>query len=251
MNWILLCLAGLFASFVDAVAGGGGLISIPAFILFGLPMHQALGTNKFSASCSSLTSTIQFVRCRKIDFSGLIQFVPITVLGASLGVFTAVHVSSEWLKLIFGWLILIMTLYSLFSNKRNKESSPTISSPSSVWTLFPFTVLMGFYDGFFGPGTGSLLLFGFKKILHEDYLSASGHAKLINFTSNAVSLTLFAYHGKIQYGIGILVGFFMIIGAYAGSKFAIKKGSQIIKPFFILISASLGIKLLIDYFIRL
>jgi len=251
MNWILLCLAGLFASFVDAVAGGGGLISIPAFILFGLPMHQALGTNKFSASCSSLTSTIQFVRCRKIDFSGLIQFVPITVLGASLGVFTAVHVSSEWLKLIFGWLILIMTLYSLFSNKRNKESSPTISSPSSVWTLFPFTLLMGFYDGFFGPGTGSLLLFGFKKILHEDYLSASGHAKLINFTSNAVSLTLFAYHGKIQYGIGILVGFFMIIGAYAGSKFAIKKGSQIIKPFFILISASLGIKLLIDYFIRL
>jgi len=214
-------------------------------------MHQALGTNKFSASCSSLTSTIQFVRCRKIDFSGLIQFVPITVLGASLGVFTAVHVSSEWLKLIFGWLILIMTLYSLFSNKRNKESSPTISSPSSVWTLFPFTLLMGFYDGFFGPGTGSLLLFGFKKILHEDYLSASGHAKLINFTSNAVSLTLFAYHGKIQYGIGILVGFFMIIGAYAGSKFAIKKGSQIIKPFFILISASLGIKLLIDYFIRL
>jgi len=251
MNWILLCLAGLFASFVDAVAGGGGLISIPAFILFGLPMHQALGTNKFSASCSSLTSTIQFIRCRKINFTGLFQLVPMTVLGASLGVFTAVHLSSEWLKLIFGWLILIMTLYSLFSNKRTKEPSLSNSSPSSIWILFPFTLLMGFYDGFFGPGTGSLLLFGFKKILHEDYLSASGHAKLINFTSNVVSLSLFAYHGKIQYGFGILVGFFMIIGAYAGSKLAIKKGSQIIKPFFILISASLGIKLLIDYFIRL
>lgn len=214
-------------------------------------MHLALGTNKFSASCSSMTSTIQFIRCRKIDFTGILKLVPMTVLGATMGVFTAIHLSSESLKLIFGWLILIMTLYSLVTKKGNKELAPSTSSPSSVWILFPFTLLMGFYDGFFGPGTGSLLLFGFKKILHEDYLSASGHAKLINFTSNVVSLLMFAYHGKIQYGIGIIVGFFMIIGAYAGSKLAIKKGNLIIKPFFILISASLGIKLLIDYFVRL
>lgn len=251
MNWVLLCLAGLVSSFVDAIAGGGGLISIPAFILFGLPVHQALGTNKFSASCSSLTSTIQFIRSKKINFSPILSMIPFTILGASFGVISAVRMSAEFLKLLFGWLILIMTVYTLFSKSRNKENSLENKPATPIWVLYPFTFFMGFYDGFFGPGTGSILLFGCKRILNEDYLPAAGHAKLLNFTSNIVSLSLFAYHGKIQYCIGMVVGFFMILGAYFGSKLALAKGSQIIKPFFILISASLGVKMLVDYFIRL
>lgn len=242
----------MFSSFIDAIAGGGGLISIPAFIFFGLPIHQALGTNKFAASCSSFTSTWQYIRSKKINFSPLYKTIPFTVLGAVFGVNTALKLSAEFLKLIFGWLIIIITLYTLLSkDNRNKQlNHSTDQNKVTGWELYLFSLCMGFYDGFFGPGTGSFLIFGFRKLMKEDYLSASGHSKLLNFTSNVVSLCLYAFHGKVQYKVGIIVGFFMILGAYFGSKLAIRKGSLLIKPVFIMISASLGIKMLFDYFIR-
>ena len=243
-----LCLAGLFSSFVDAIAGGGGLISIPAFIFFGLPIHLALGTNKFAASCSSLTSTWQYIRSKRIDFSPIYPLIPFTIIGAILGVTLTVRLSSDFLQLLFGWLILAITLYTLFS-KDNVSLQDSPKGNVSYWVLAVFSLFLGFYDGFFGPGTGSFLLFGFRKLLREDYLFASGHSKLLNFTSNIVSLALFAYHGKIHYGIGLLVGIFMVLGAYVGSKLALKKGNLLIKPVFVLISASLGLKLIIDYFL--
>ncbi|MDD4663551.1 MAG: TSUP family transporter [Caldisericia bacterium] len=245
---LFLCFAGLFSSFIDAIAGGGGLISIPAFIFFGLPIHQALGTNKLAASCSSITSSWQYIRSKKIDFSPIYPLIPFTILGAIIGVNLTVRLSSDFLHLLFGWLILAITLYTLFS----KDNGCLKDSPKgkiSYWILVGFSLFLGFYDGFFGPGTGSFLLFGFRKLLKEDYLLASGHSKLLNFTSNIVSLGLFAYHGKILYGIGLLVGFFMVLGAYIGSKLALKKGNLLIKPVFVLISASLGIKLILDYFL--
>lgn len=246
---VLLCLAGLISSFVDAIAGGGGLISIPAFILFGLPIHQALGTNKFAASCSSLTSAWQYIRSKRIDFSPIFPLVPFTMIGATLGVTLAIHLDSNLLQLVFGWLIVFITLSSLFSKDHQGKQTNEKSRKVSCWLLSLFALLLGFYDGFFGPGTGSFLIFGFRKLLREDYLNASGHAKLLNFTSNVISLGLFAIHGKIHYRIGLLVGVFMIIGAYVGSKLALKNGGRLIKPVFVIISASLGIKMILDYFL--
>jgi uncharacterized membrane protein YfcA len=246
---VFLCLAGLISSFVDAIAGGGGLISIPAFVFYGLPIHQALGTNKFSASCSSLTSTWQYMRCRKINFTPIIPLVPFTLLGAIIGVSATMKLAAGFLQMLFGWLIVAITLYTLFSKEPKSVREKPVYHKKPWWGLAFFALSLGFYDGFFGPGTGSFLIFGFRKFLREDYLHASGHSKLLNFTSNIISLTLFAFHGKIQYKTGILVGIFMVAGAFFGSKLALQKGNSLIKPIFMLISASLGIKMIIDYFL--
>jgi uncharacterized membrane protein YfcA len=233
--WIklgFLCLAGFVAAIVDAIAGGGGLISLPAYLLFGVPPQYALGTNKFSGTASSLTSSYHYFRYGKTNSKLLKYLIPFSLLGSSLGVFTV--------------LILIMCIYSLFTKNLGKKNNFTGLSTSNLILGSFFAFLLGFYDGFFGPGAGSFLLFVFIKIYHYDFLNASGNAKVLNFISNISSLTLFALNGKIVYLYAIPVSLFMILGAMTGSKIAYRGGSKIIKPLFILISFGVLLKLIID-----
>lgn len=245
---LLLCFAGYFAAVVDAVAGGGGLISLPAYLLFGIPPQMALGTNKFSGTACSFTSSFHYFRYGKTNKKLLQWLIPFSFIGACLGVFTVLRINQQTLRIVLSSLIFLMGIYSLFSKKLGETNHfEGITTYSLIIGSF-FALLLGFYDGFFGPGAGSFLLFLFVKVYRYDFLNASGNAKVLNFISNITSLALFVMNGKIVYLYAIPVSFFMVLGAMTGSKLAYHRGSKIIKPIFIAGSLGVAIKLLFDFF---
>lgn len=247
--WIklgFLCIAGFVAAIVDAIAGGGGLISLPAYLIFGVPPQFALGTNKFSGTASSLTSSYHYFRYGKTNNKLLKYLIPFSLLGSALGVLSVLKINQQTLRIVLSCLIFVMCIYSLFAKNLGRNNNFIGLTTSNLILGSFFAFLLGFYDGFFGPGAGSFLLFVFIKIYHYDFLNASGNAKVLNFISNISSLTLFALNGKIVYLYAIPVSIFMILGAMTGSKIAYRGGSKIIKPLFILISLGIVGKLILD-----
>lgn len=241
---IFLCAAGFVAAFVDAIAGGGGLISVPAFFMAGFPPHIALGTNKFAATTGSLTSSIKFITSKKVNKDILKYAVPVTFIGAVLGVKTVLLIDQSFLYPIVMILILLVGLYTLISKNIGLENNYQGITTKTLLFAMLLGFSLGFYDGFFGPGTGSFLIFGLIYIFKFDFVHANGNAKILNFTSNIASLLTFALEGKINYQYGILVAIFMILGARLGAKAAINKGAKLIKPIFVTMSLAVAAKML-------
>lgn len=243
---ILLCIAGFAAAFVDSIAGGGGLISLPAFLAAGIPTHFALGTNKFSATAASFTSSIKYATSGKVNFKFLKYLLPFTFIGALLGVKAALMLDSRYLKPLVLVLVLTVGVYSLFSKTIGQEDRFTKLTKRNITLGILLAFVIGFYDGFFGPGTGSFLIFGLISIFGFDFINAGGNARVMNFVSNLTALVLFAVQGKINFLYGIPVGVTMIFGARLGTIFALKKGSKFIKPIFITMSLAVACKMLFD-----
>ncbi len=239
-----LCVAGFIAAAVDSIAGGGGLISFPAILAAGVPPHMALGTNKFASSCASLTSTIKFAFSGKIDFR-LVRFqIPCTVLGAALGVRTVLALDERILNILIVVMVFSVALYTVFKKDFGQEDNFRGLTKLNVAAGMAFAFCIGFYDGFFGPGTGSFLIFLFISVYGYDFIRAAGNGKILNFTSNIVSLALFALSGKIVYLAAIPMALSMIAGAWVGTHIAIKKGAAVIKPIFVTIALALTAKLI-------
>lgn len=243
---LFLCVAGFIAAFVDAIAGGGGIISVPAYMIVGLPTHIALGTNKFAASAGSLTSSINFIRSGNCNFR-LLKFVaPFTLIGSILGVKTVLLINESFLQPLVLVLILAIGIYTFFSKTLGEEDNFKGFTRKNLFLSIVLGFSLGFYDGFFGPGTGTFLVFGFINILGFNFLKASANARVLNFVSNISALITFAISGNISYAIGIPVCLFMITGAKIGTKLAINKGNKIIKPIFITMAMAVAIKMLIE-----
>lgn len=236
--------AGLMAAFVDAIAGGGGLISVPAFMLMGVPPHITLGTNKFAATTASFTSSVNFARSKKVSLDLIKYLIPFTFIGAFLGVRAVLSIDQNFLYTLVLILILFVGIYSFFSKSMGMEDRFKGLNASKIIIGIFLALGLGFYDGFFGPGAGSFLIFGFIYIFGFDFTKASGNAKLLNFTSNITSLILFALSGKVNYGLGIPTALFMILGADMGSGLALNKGAKLIKPIFITMSLGVAVKML-------
>lgn len=245
---LFLCTAGFLSAFVDAIAGGGGLISLPAYFMVGFPPHYTLGTNKFSATCGSIVSTFKFAKSGKVDKDIMKRLLPFTLLGASAGVFTVLLIDSSILKPIVLVLLLGVGVYSFFSKSVGMEDNFDGINKRNIILGCILAFSMGFYDGFFGPGVGSFLIFGLIKIYGFDFVRASGNAKAMNLTSNATSLILFAINGKIRYLLGIPMTLFMILGAHVGTKLALKEGAKFIKPIFVTMSLAIACKMLFEMF---
>lgn len=241
---IFLCIAGFCAAFVDSIAGGGGIISVPAFLLAGIPPHIALGTNKFSSSCASFTSSLKFAQSGKVDFKLLKFLIPFTFVGAILGVNTVVSINSSYLNTIVLVLLLFVGAYSLLSKTVGIEDNYHGFTQKTLFLGIFLAISLGFYDGFFGPGTGSFLIFGLINIFKFDFVRSSGNGKVLNFISNIASLGMFAILGQINYRLGIPVALCMILGAKFGTKVALIKGSRLIKPIFISMSLAVAVKMI-------
>jgi uncharacterized membrane protein YfcA len=242
---ILLCIAGFVASFVDSIAGGGGLISVPAFMLAGLPPHMVLGTNKFSATAGSFTSSLKFIKSGKANFKLLRYLIPFTLLGSILGVTAVLYIDQKFLTPLVLILIMFIGIYTLFSKSLGLEDKFRGLTKKNVLLGILLALSLGFYDGFFGPGTGSFLVFGFINIFGFNFVSSSANARILNFTSNVTALVLFALSGKIDYMLGIPVAISMILGARMGTTVALSKGSKLIKPIFVTMSLAVAVKMLI------
>lgn len=235
---LFLAAAGFIAAFIDSVAGGGGLISLPAILLTGVPPVVALGTNKIASVMGSCTSTLSFIRSGKVDF-GIVKYLfPLSFLGSALGVYTVRLIPSDFLKPMVVVMLIVVTIYSVA--KKNWGAASTYAGLTRRKMILAgiATFGMGFYDGFFGPGTGSFMLFAFLCI-GFDFVGSAANARALNFASNIAAALLFAYFGLVDYHFAIPMGCGMIAGAFAGTRMAIVKGAGYVRPLFIFMTTVL------------
>lgn len=240
----ILAAVGVAAGFVDAIAGGGGLISVPALMWAGLPPVQALATNKLQASFGSFTATANYYRNGLVKFRELRIAVFFTFIGSAAGALLVQTLPTDFLEWLIPLLLIIFALYLLFSPKAGDKERHQRITPTFFGLLIGSSV--GFYDGFFGPGTGSFFTFAFIALLGYTLPQATGGTKLLNFTSNFAALVVFILSGKVLWLIGLVMGCGQIFGAYLGSHVTIRHGSRIIRPVLVAVSITLAAKLLLQ-----
>ena len=239
--WVLLCTIGFIAGFIDAIAGGGGMLTVPALLAAGLPPHIALGTNKLAASFGSLTASVAFYRKRLFNPKFWYLSLIATAIGAVTGTLLVSYISTDFLEKILPLLILVTALYTLVSKTViNKSNNLPANSPSLKTKQIVQGVTLGFYDGVAGPGTGAFWLASSNFLYKINILLSSGLAKSNNFISNLCSLVTFAYLGYVNPLIGVSMGLCIMLGAWFGAHSAIKYGNQFIKPIFISVVVALS-----------
>ncbi|MEC0232613.1 TSUP family transporter [Paenibacillus alba] len=229
---IFVIVGGFLAAYVDSVVGGGGLISVPLLLATGLPPAVALGTNKLAGTMSSLTSTISFMRSGNIDLKAVKGLFLLSLLGAVCGTMVLRQIPSDFLKPLVVIMLILITIYTIFRKSWGASSTFQQYSIKTALLMGGAAFGLGFYDGFFGPGTGSFLIFVFL-MLGFDFVKAAGNSKVLNFGSNIASLATFMVLGSINYSIGIPMGLAMVAGSFLGSRMAIRKGTAYVRPLFL------------------
>jgi uncharacterized membrane protein YfcA len=235
---LFLIIAGFLAAFIDSAVGGGGLISLPALLLTGLPPGIALGTNKLAATMSSLTSSISFFVSGKVDGRLAAGLFPLALIGSVLGSYTVHFIPSSFLKPMVIVLLIAMTVYTFLKKNWGADAQKRKLTAAALAAVAIGTTVIGFYDGFFGPGTGSFLIFMFL-FAGFDFVRASGASKVLNLGSNFGSLATFFFLGSVNWHYGVPMGIAMIAGALTGSQVAIRKGSAYVKPLFLIVTTLL------------
>ncbi|MBJ6723262.1 TSUP family transporter [Geomesophilobacter sediminis] len=237
----LLFLAGGLAGLIDAIAGGGGLITVPVLLGVGLPPQFALGTNKLQSTFGSASAMAHFVRAGTVRLRPALAGILWTAVGACLGAWAVQQIDPSFLKRLIPYLLLGILCYTVFTPKLGMEEVHPRLSHGVFYALFG--LLLGFYDGFLGPGTGSFWVVAIMLCLGYDMRKATGHTKLFNFVSNIVSLVVFLVGGHVVFVAGLVMGAGQAIGARLGAKLVIKKGARFIRPVFICSVLAVTIKL--------
>lgn len=236
------------SGFIDSIAGGGGLVSLPTYNIAGLSPHLALGTNKFSSCIGTIFSTLRFVKNKSYNLTSAIPAIIFAFIGSAIGSKIAVCLDAKILQYILVGGVPVIAIV-IFKKKNLSHITPRKNSKAKVIILSSIIgFVIGGYDGFFGPGTGTFLILAYTSILGFDLLTSMGNAKLVNLTSNIASFIVFAIEGKILFSIGIPAALCAIAGHYIGSGLAIKNGQRIIRPMLILVLTLLSTKLVWDLF---
>ncbi len=240
----LLFVAAFIAGFIDAIAGGGGLITIPALLSVGIPPAMALGTNKLQACGGSFSASLYFIRRKAVNLREIWLLILLTFIGASLGTIFVQLIDVNALKAALPFFVLVIGIYFLFSPSLGEEDrKQRIGYP-----LFAFTAAagIGFYDGMFGPATGSFLTLAFILLLGFNLSKGVAHAKILNFTSNFASLIFFMLGGAILWKVGFVMMIGQFIGGNLGARMVVTKGKQIIRPLIVSMSFIMVAKMLWD-----
>ena len=244
-----LVVAGFVASFIDSTVGGGGLISTPALLATGMPVPFALGTNKVAAMLGSFTSVVTFWRAGNINKHLVLRLMPLSFCGSALGAYVVYLLPAALMKNIIVVMLVAVAVYTFNRKDWGDESHVRRHTTSIVLLIIALAVGLGFYDGFFGPGTGSFLIFGFL-FLGYDFVTAAGNAKALNFASGAGALVSFAMAGTVYWTYGLAMGVSMIIGAIFGSRMAITKGAAYVRPLYLIVTTILIGKQVYELFLK-
>lgn len=245
-QYLLLLLCALAAGFIDAVAGGGGLITIPALLWAGLPVQTALGTNKMQACCGTALAVRNYARAGFIHWREVRSGVLVTLLFAALGAWTVGRMDSAFLKRIIPWLLIAIAVYTVFSPRMGVVKSKARPSPLTFALLGG--AVLGFYDGFFGPGTGSFWTLACVLLAGLDLRHATAFTKVMNLTSNLASLAVFLATGSVIFQIAAVMIAGQLAGAQLGSHMVIKNGPAIIRPVLLITVLGLAGKLICEQF---
>jgi hypothetical protein len=248
LNTFLIVLPVIFlAGVVDSIAGGGGLLSVPAYMAAGLPPHCVLGTNKFSSSFGTFFATLRYHQHGLIDSPVALLSAFFALLGSFLGAHAVLLIDPNFLRYLLVFLIPVIAVFTVFNRSLGQHNHSQQQTQQRKYTLAALAAtLIGFYDGFFGPGTGTFLILFYTLALKYDFVTANANTKVVNLASNIAALLAFIINGKIIYVIGIPAAAAGIAGNLLGAKLVIKRGSGIIRPIFILALALLLIKIIYD-----
>lgn len=238
---LILSLVAFIAGFIDAIAGGGGLLTIPALLTAGLPPHLVLGTNKLSSTFGAAIASLTFIRRKLFTPKQWYNALLGTAIGASLGAVAAHWMPAEWLKQILPIVVFICGLYMLFGRMPSPVAQTDV--PIARKRQWPQALGLGFYDGVAGPGTGAFWTVSTLLLYPLDLVRASGVARTMNFVSNACALTIFIAAGQVAWGLGLCMGLSLMAGAFLGARTAISGGAKFIRPVFILVVLALTLRL--------
>jgi len=245
--YALVLPAVFLAGLVDAIAGGGGLLSVPAYLAAGVPPHLTLGTNKFSSCFGTALATSRYIKHRMVDVRTALLCAACAMLGSAFGAAAVLAIDPSFLRYGLLGAIPMVALVTLRNHGIGHlhETHLVTGVPRRVWIMAGGCIL-GFYDGFFGPGTGSFLILLFAWALKCDFVKANGNTKVVNLATNIAALTMFIYHGQVSLALGIPAAICSIAGNWIGSKLVILRGNSLIRPVFLLSLALLLSKVVYD-----
>lgn len=245
-TFIIVCPFLFLAGFVDSIGGGGGLISLPAYLIAGLPVHQAIATNKMSSTFGTTLATIRFIKNRLVNFRIAVLSVLLAVIGASIGANLSLLVPEKIMHYIL-FIVLPVSAFIVLNKQLFKESDTgdtVIPNLCMYLTAAASAFIIGLYDGFYGPGTGTFLIISFTVFAKMSIRSANAHAKVINLTSNVTSLVVFLFNGQIILPLGFAAAVCHMAGSYLGSGLVLAKGAKIVRPIIIIVLFLLLLKIL-------
>ena len=241
-EFFIVCPLVFLAGFVDAIAGGGGLISLPAYMFAGVPVHNAIATNKLSSATGTAVSTWHLVKSRCVDLFLVPGTVACAFVGSIAGANLALIISDKVLKTVLVFVLPVVAFCVL----RDKDLKPVIpegfTRKKQYLIMAACSFVIGIYDGFYGPGTGTFLILIFMGL---DMEKATGNVKVVNLTSNISALITFILAGKILWVLGLSASIFSIAGHYLGAHMVVKNGVKVIKPIILLVLVLLMIKIIL------
>ncbi|MDY5541841.1 MAG: TSUP family transporter [Lachnospiraceae bacterium] len=243
-TFLIVCPLVFLSGLVDAVAGGGGLISLPAYLLAGVPMHHALATNKLSSAIGTSVSTIRYCRNRFADPVTAVPSILAALCGSALGTGLALRTDEKVLKSVMLFVLPVVAFYVLRRKDLEGNTARKRSRGISIALAAAASFVIGGYDGFYGPGTGTFLLLVYTGLVGMDVRTASGNTKLVNLSSNVAALVTWIINGKILAVLGLTAAVFCMAGHYVGSGMVMHRGTKIVKPVILVVLALLFLKIL-------
>lgn len=249
---LIVCPLVLLAGFVDSVAGGGGLISLPAYLFCGLPPHIASGTNKVVNGMGTALATWRYYKSGKIRMKPALLAAAGALIGSSIGTQIALHINAEAFRILLlialPVVALLITLKKDFGNDTASDT-PIAETTKDRITCFLIGIGIGCYDGMIGPGTGTFMIMAFTMFVGMDLLTSSGCAKVGNLASNIASAVLWITNGQVMFSLVIPAAACSMLGSYLGSQYAIRGGSQKVRGMIYVVLALLFAKFFFELFI--
>ena len=244
---LILCPLIFLAGFIDSIAGGGGLISLNSYQAVGIRDQASLGTNKFSSLIGCLVASVNYIRTGNVHAASLIPAMAGALTGSFFGSKVALSLSGRAFNLIMLLATPVVAMLVFFKKDYSDHEQKT--RPNAVYMALGALIglVVGFYDGFYGPGAGMFMQFGFIMVAGIEVRKACGNARIVNCCSNAAALFNFVRYGYVVYEIAVVCAVFSILGNFIGSRLAIKKDVKIVRPMMLVVTGLLFVKLVLDY----
>ena len=239
-TYVILFIAAFLASLIDSIAGGGGLLTTPAMLLVGISPLNTLATNKFQSCFGTFTSTYNYYKNGLLTEPKRYLYFFLSFGGSMIGTYLVSRISNELLESIIPILLISAAVFFIL----NRGPSTSNRSSSLLFIFNVIVILIGFYDGFFGPGTGSFFVLAFVIIKGISIMEATAITKLLNFASNFAAFIIFALKGYVIWELGLIMAVAQIGGANLGSRFAISNGEKVVRPVLVIVSILLSIRIL-------
>ena len=244
-TFIIVCPLLFLAGLVDAIGGGGGLISLPAYLLAGLPPHMAIATNKMSSTCGTTVATTRLIKNKLVNFKLTVPSVIAAIVGSSIGARLSLMMDEKILMYLMIIILPICALLVLNKNMFNDKTGTELEVSKKTYLVAVFSALIvGMYDGFYGPGTGTFLIIAFTVFAKLNIKAANAQAKVINLTTNITSLIIFFLHGEVLIPLGLAAAVCNMFGGYLGVGLMMKNGSKIVRPSILFVLGLLVIKII-------